>query len=408
MALPASKAAALLAFVAHRCSPVRRAEVAALLWPDADDRGARNSLRQLLSSIGDGPLAPLLARDHTAVWATVASDIQAFAAAVAEGRLGDAVAQYQGRLMDGFELADAGEFGSWVASERADVESRWRRTCLTVIEQHESEGRHGQALELGERLLRADPLDEVALRHAVQAAAASGDGHGARRRFASFRETLASELGLEPESTTLALMDALRATPEPNDLPVPNISDYRSRAVGSALTALAPRLRSQHRIIGREKELADLVELIMLEDTRLLTLLAPGGMGKTTLAAAVVDEVGQIFADGVVVVPLDRVAGPDALTNALVGACGLGSIGTIMRGNQFTGTAETAVQVGAAPEDPEDQPPLAQGWIVADNDLTHLTVSTAEAWITAFATDNLIVCTASQRDEGTGTLLACR
>ncbi|MFO7537314.1 MAG: alpha/beta fold hydrolase, partial [Chloroflexota bacterium] len=62
-------------------------------------------------------------------------------------------------------------------------------------------------------------------------------------------------------------------------------------------TRLAP-------LVGREKELAEIERLLAEADGRLLTLIGPGGIGKTRLALAVGTAVMTHFPDGVFFVPL--------------------------------------------------------------------------------------------------------
>src|SRR5215216_5643468 len=61
---------------------------------------------------------------------------------------------------------------------------------------------------------------------------------------------------------------------------------------------------SRTRLIGREGELASARALLLDEAVPLLTLMGPGGVGKTRLALAVAHEVPEHFPDGVVWVDL--------------------------------------------------------------------------------------------------------
>jgi predicted ATPase/class 3 adenylate cyclase len=56
--------------------------------------------------------------------------------------------------------------------------------------------------------------------------------------------------------------------------------------------------------LGRERELAEVVELLAREDVRLLTVTGPGGTGKTRLSLQGAAEVSDGFPDGVFWVPL--------------------------------------------------------------------------------------------------------
>jgi len=73
-------------------------------------------------------------------------------------------------------------------------------------------------------------------------------------------------------------------------------------------------------LIGRERELTELGELIINPHCRLITITGPGGMGKTRLAlAAAADQSGK-FQQGVVFVPLAGVSAAQFLSQAILSA----------------------------------------------------------------------------------------
>lgn len=75
-------------------------------------------------------------------------------------------------------------------------------------------------------------------------------------------------------------------------------------------------------LIGREQESADVSALLLRREVRLLTLVGPGGVGKTRLALRVVEELKTAFADGVVFVDLSAVRDPTLVAKTIAQAVG--------------------------------------------------------------------------------------
>ena len=75
----------------------------------------------------------------------------------------------------------------------------------------------------------------------------------------------------------------------PADFPPLKTLDSRANNLPIQLTQL----------IGREKEVATVQELLQREEVRLLTLTGPGGTGKTRLGLQVAAELSDAFPDGV-------------------------------------------------------------------------------------------------------------
>jgi len=71
-------------------------------------------------------------------------------------------------------------------------------------------------------------------------------------------------------------------------------------------------------LIGREREVAELAEF--LRNERLITILAPGGTGKTRIALDVAAEASDAFPDGVFLVPLAALSDADSVPQAIAEA----------------------------------------------------------------------------------------
>jgi predicted ATPase/class 3 adenylate cyclase len=73
-------------------------------------------------------------------------------------------------------------------------------------------------------------------------------------------------------------------------------------------------------LVGREAELKAVRDLVLRQDTRLVTLTGPGGIGKTRIALQVAADVIDVFRDGVFFVNLTTVREPERLPAAILQA----------------------------------------------------------------------------------------
>lgn len=159
-------------------------------------------------------------------------------------------------------------------------------------------------------LLAERPVQERAAALLMDALAAQGRQAEALARYERFRETLADTLGADPGAALrerhLRLLRAVRPTPaadavereERGDLPAPLTS-----------------------FIGREDDLARIDTL--LPTGRLVTVLGPGGAGKTRLAVEAARRHRRAYRDGAWLIDLAHVTDPAKAGGALLVAIGL-------------------------------------------------------------------------------------
>lgn len=308
--LRGEKPTALLYALAIRPDGLTRAELAELFWGPGRRSNLRAALYQLRRSPG-GEAWLDDDRHDDAVRLRGQSDLaeleQRFAADDHAGALalwspGDVALRADSCLLAGFDLPSAPAFVDWLDAERQRVHGLVRACALRHADRLIEEGAFAAALALLEGLADEDPLDEDLHRRVMIAAWRAGDRARALRRYEACRRALSEGLGLPPVATTSELAEAIRLD-----------------SVGAVdhLLSGAAHLRPSTELpfVGRRRELAALRDL--LNEHRWLTLSGPGGVGKTRLAWALVEDLRRNDGRPIAFVPLDAVVGPEFAVAAI-------------------------------------------------------------------------------------------
>jgi predicted ATPase/DNA-binding SARP family transcriptional activator len=302
IALPFERRNQLLAFLALKRSWVGRAELAAMVWPEQETKLAYTNLRKTLFRLQSFAWAAAIEAQGSSLRFVVDADVHAFEQALRENRIPEALALRQGPLLAGFDDDRSEAWTNWLAFERDRLRFAWRGAALDRLAGAIDPA---EGVDLSARLLDDDPLDEAALRVHMTWLERGGQASRARKAYRDFVERLATDLGLAPSAELRALHDALgTAAPLPPQAPpAPTASDEG--------------------FVGRTVELRQIAELLAKDDCRLVTLIGPGGVGKTRLAQRALRELAPGYAHGGAFVPLEDMATASELGGRLAREMGV-------------------------------------------------------------------------------------
>ncbi len=209
------KRLALLSYLALSPEPlVPRDRLLALLWPESDERRAREALRQALRFLRRSLGSDLLVtqgRNWVGVSrAHVDCDIWRFYALLEAGDLSGALSLYNGELLEGLEVRAAPGFEQWLSVSRQEVARRAADACWQLAELARDEGDAVAAQGHAWRAREILPADEEGLRRLMGLLLWSGDRAGALRAYESFETWLAKEFEAVPSVRTRELADRAR------------------------------------------------------------------------------------------------------------------------------------------------------------------------------------------------------
>jgi DNA-binding SARP family transcriptional activator/predicted ATPase len=331
------KVRALLAYLAiETYRPHRREALIGMLWPNDTEEAARHNLRQALFNLrlalGDHTAKPpylLISRDsiqfnkesdYSLDLASFNNCFSSWKKANAEAsttsstlipQLEEMVTLYRGEFLEHFYIVDSTEFEDWIVVQRETSRQQIMEILSYLSNEHALHGDYQTARRYAGRQLELDPWREEAHYQIMHVLALDGQRSAALAQYETCKKVLAQELGVEPSAKTRDLYEQIRSGMlKPNLIPQ---SDLPSNPIHNLPVSLTP-------FVGREPELADLAQLITDQKCRCITLIGPGGIGKTRLALESAEQNWRSFSEGAAFIPLASVSSIDAVISTVANA----------------------------------------------------------------------------------------
>ena len=313
-----NKTQALLIYLAVEArNSHRRDALMALLFPDLPQKSAQTNLRQIIYQLRqsipeltakDGPhTEPFLITGRQTVQINTAVtfelDIAVFtnflraieqhehtemlACSSCQERLRQAATLYRGNFLADFYLPNSAAFEEWALARRETLRRQALAALAALTQIYARQRDYEKAEDYARQQLEIDSLRESAHRQLMEVLARNGRRRAALSHYETCRQLLNDELSIDPSPETQALYEAIHSGE------LDGMAKRPSDKEKQKIVPPAPwhNLPSQPTpFIGRETELAALDDLIAQAKARLVTIVGPGGMGKTRLALTVAER----------------------------------------------------------------------------------------------------------------------
>ncbi len=232
-----------------------------------------------------------------------------------------AVKLYTGPFLEGLHVR-ARNFNLWKGEQERNWEERLLLVLRNLAQALFARQEYEQALAYTTRWLQTNESDDNAHLLIMRIYAATGQRFKAMQQYRAYQQVL-EEYGVPPNSDIQNLYrqitgqddSALAPSPHP-PVPFRQKTTQASRYLKGA--SHFPVYFSP--FVGREADISAIIARLQTPECRLLTVVAPGGTGKTRLAVRVGEMVQEDYPDGIFFVDLSRFAPKTHLYEALQSA----------------------------------------------------------------------------------------
>ncbi len=294
------KTAALIYYLAATRNPLSRERAAALLWPENSPERSRANLRMAISDSATAEGIPIISGDRDTLCFDnglgLSVDSWRFEALLSHScaiekpedriaRLDEASRLYRGDFLEGFFLKDALEFEDWQLLQQSRYRSLAAQALGVAGRSLLEAGSLEEAGIRARRLLAIAPLEPAGHALLIELLAASGDTYTAQLQYEAYTEALDRELGARPDPNLAALYKEIKS------------GRYQTKHGTASKIAREESLPYWlTSFIGREGDVSRLSEL--LQNKRFVSIVGPGGSGKTRLAVECARSLKPEFEDG--------------------------------------------------------------------------------------------------------------
>ena len=307
-----NKVRALLAYLAmERNRPHSREVLAGLLWPEQSQRSAMDNLRYALADLrrvlGDsGEAHPFLIVSRDMVQFNPVSDFwldvveferlsinkpgfENELSLLPVQNLQAAVDLYQGSFLEGFTVNRSAPFEEWMLNCREQLHRFLMRDLFFLADYYERMGEFQLALVAAWKQVELEPWYEEAHQQIMRLLVFDGKRIAALQQYEICRNTLSSELGVEPSDQTTRLYESIRD----GDLYIP------FHFISPHLLQVEKQQKvSPPQFFARENELLLLgqcLEGTLTGENQVLFINGEPGSGKTTLVKEFIHRSMQRF-----------------------------------------------------------------------------------------------------------------